>query len=120
MFAPSLALSRRSGVRCSVIPTIVRGWFRRLRRRRRLHCCLARRDSVRLSLMRFVVPSTRVPVAFVSLIFVAACRDATAPVRPASIKLVAGDSQDGAAGEALPTQPTFEVYDAGGVPLGGL
>lgn len=66
------------------------------------------------------MPSTRVPFAFVSLIIVAACRDATAPVRPASIKLVGGDAQDGAAGEALPTQPTFEVYDAGGVPLGGL
>ena len=70
--------------------------------------------------MRFVVPSTRVRAAAVSLIIVASCRDATAPVRPASIKLVAGDAQAGAAGEALSTPPTFEVYDAGGVPLGGL
>ena len=64
--------------------------------------------------------SNSIPFVLASLIVLVACHDASAPVKPVAIKLVAGDAQIGTVGEALGTVPTFEVYDAGGTPLSGV
>lgn len=48
----------------------------------------------------------------------AACSDSSAPVKPAAIKIVAGDAQTAAAGAALGVAPTFLVTDASGSALG--
>ena len=63
--------------------------------------------------------SCRALFAILVLALVAACRDTTAPPKPASIKLVAGDGQTAAAGKALPTPPTFVVYDDRGQAITG-
>ena len=54
------------------------------------------------------------------VVVAAACADSTPPVKPASVKLIAGDAQVGTAGEPLPAMPTFAVYDANGNALGGV
>jgi leishmanolysin len=65
------------------------------------------------------VRSNSVPFV-ASLIVLAACHDASAPVKPAAIKLVAGNAQTGTVGQPLGAVPTFEVYDGSGAPLGGV
>jgi len=65
------------------------------------------------------VQSCRALFAILVLALVAGCRDATAPLKPASIKLVAGDGQTAGAGKALPTPPTFTVYDDRGQAITG-
>lgn len=64
--------------------------------------------------------SNRTLAAALALLTAVACQDSTPPVKPASIKLVAGDAQIGTVGEPLGVSPTFAVYDAGGNALGGV
>lgn len=59
-------------------------------------------------------------VLALALVAAAACADSTSPIKPASMKLLAGDAQAGVVGEVLATAPTFAVYDAGGNPLSGV
>ena len=66
------------------------------------------------------MPFNRTLVLAVALAAAAACEDSTPPVKPASIKLVAGDGQVGTVGQALPITPTFAAYDANGNPLSGV
>ena len=57
--------------------------------------------------------------AFGLLVWSVACHDSTGPsVKPAQIRLVAGDGQTAAAGTTLASAPQFAVYDASGSPIG--
>ena len=66
------------------------------------------------------MPSNRTFVVALALLAAAACADSTPPVKPASIKVIAGDAQVGTAGEPLVATPTFAVYGANGEVLGGV
>ena len=66
------------------------------------------------------MPSNRIPVLTLALLAAAACADSTSPVKPASMKLLAGDAQVGTVGEALANAPSFAVYDTSGNPLSGV
>jgi hypothetical protein len=50
----------------------------------------------------------------------AACRDGTAPVKPASIEIVSGNGQSGVVGQRLGTAPTFVVKDENGREVSGV
>jgi hypothetical protein len=53
------------------------------------------------------------------LLWSAACHDSTGPtVKPAGIRLVAGDGQTAPAGTTLATAPQFVAFDASGSPIG--
>jgi hypothetical protein len=53
------------------------------------------------------------------LLWSAACHDSTGPtVKPAGIRLVAGDGQTAPAGTTLATAPHFVAFDASGAPVG--
>ncbi len=53
------------------------------------------------------------------LLWSAACHDSTGPtVKPAGIRLVAGDGQTAPAGTTLATAPQFVAFDASGAPIG--
>jgi len=53
------------------------------------------------------------------LVWSAACHDTTGPaVKPAGIRLVAGDGQTAPAGTTLATAPQFVAFDASGAPIG--
>lgn len=54
------------------------------------------------------------------LIIGAACKDGTAPPRPASINATDANPPTATAGLVVPTPPTFAVKDAGGNILGGV
>jgi hypothetical protein len=57
-------------------------------------------------------------VAFGLLVWSAACHDSTGPtIKPAGIRLVAGDGQTAAAGTTLASAPQFVAFDASGAPL---
>lgn len=61
------------------------------------------------------------PLAVIlALALVAGCRDSTAPAKPASITVVAGNEQTGIAGHELPVSPTFVVNDEQGRPIDGV
>jgi Leishmanolysin len=56
--------------------------------------------------------------AFGLLVWSVACHDSTGPtVKPAGIRLVAGDGQTAAAGTPLASSPQFVVYDASNAPI---
>jgi len=58
-------------------------------------------------------------VAGGALAWSAACHDSTGPtVKPAGIRLVAGDGQTAPAGTTLGTAPQFVAFDASGAPIG--
>lgn len=59
-------------------------------------------------------------VASVALVAVAACHDSTAPIKPASIAIVAGSGQTGIVGQRLSTSPTFVVSDERGNAISGV
>ena len=54
------------------------------------------------------------------LVFASACRDATAPPKPAAIAPTVSTAIDGTAGLLLAAPPTFVVNDASGNPIGGV
>ena len=66
------------------------------------------------------MPSNRISFLTLALLAAAACADSTSPVKPASMKLLAGDAQVGTVGEALANAPSFAVYDTSGNPLSGV
>ena len=58
-------------------------------------------------------------VAGGALVLSAACHDSTGPtVKPAGIRLVAGDGQTAPAGTTLATAPQFVAFDASGAAIG--
>ena len=65
--------------------------------------------------------SIRVFSAILALVLTAGCHDSTtAPVKPASIRVTAGDAQSATVGQAIAIQPTFVVSDASDKPLSGV
>jgi hypothetical protein len=56
-------------------------------------------------------------LATLTLSTLAACADGTAPPKPASVRVLAGDAQTGTAGQTLVSAPTFVVDDENGSPM---